>query len=262
MPQVADVWTESAPIRSYQVTPHGTASVLALCDLFQDAAGHHAAALGVSMQDLLDDGKAWVLAHLRMRIDRLPTWEEAVTIETWPSGLERLYATREFILRTEDDDPLAYGTSAWLVIDTERRRPLRPPRALFSLETPDRPAPLPYDVSDLPAPERADHERTFGVRYHDLDLNRHVNNVRYAEWALETLPPAWHDAHRCTDLALQFRAETTLGDTVYTTAQVDDPASDVRRVRHALRTNDRTVAHAVTRWTQRETAERDENART
>mgnify|MGYP006272419603 FL=1 len=247
----ADVWTESFPIRSYHVTPHGTASVLALCDLFQDAAGHHADALGVSMQDLLDDGKAWVLAHLRLQIDRLPRWEETAVIETWPSGLERLYATREFVLRTADGAPLAVGTSGWVVIDTARRRPVRPPRALGSLETPDRPAPLPHDTSDLPAPERTDHKRTFGVRYHDLDLNRHVNNVRYAEWALETLPPAWHDAHRCTHLALQFRAETMVGDTVRAVAQVETPSGVDAHVRHALHADDRTLAHATTGWTRR-----------
>jgi acyl-ACP thioesterase len=252
----ANVWIESFPLRTYHVTPHGTASVLVLCNWLQEAAGHHAEALDVSMQDLLDDGKAWVLAQLRVEIERLPRWDETVVVETWPSGLERLRATREFVLRTDADGPVATATSAWLVIDTDQRRPVRPPQALFTLETPDRSAPLPHDFADLPALDRTDHARTFDVRYHDLDLNRHVNNVRYAEWAIETLPPKVHDSHRCTGLALQFRAETTMGDTVHATAQVDDPADDnpaddERHVRHALRANDRTVARAVTRWARR-----------
>jgi len=253
MAPTADVWTETFRIRSYDVTPHGTASVLALCDYMQDAAGHHAAALGVSMQDLLDDGKAWVLARLQMNVHRLPEWEDEVILETWPSGLKRLFATREFVLHTGDaSDPVAQATSAWLVIDTDRRRPLRPPKLLHALETPDRDAPLTLGTDDLSAPERDDYAETFRVRYHDLDLNRHVNNVRYVEWAVETLPPDVLDAWRCTSLDLQFRAETTLGDPVRSVAQVDDE-DGTRTVRHRLThaTDDRVLALARTTWTRR-----------
>jgi acyl-ACP thioesterase len=251
MASSANIWTESFTVRSYEITPHGTASVLALCDYLQEAAGHHARALGVSMQDLLDDGRAWVLAHLRLDVDRLPEWDEEVVVETWPSGLDGLYATREFVLHAEADDAiLARGTSAWLVIDTERRRPLRPPRALYAIDTPDRPAPLPHDRADLPAPEEAPYAREFPVRYHDLDLNRHVNNVRYLEWALETLPAEVHDARRCTGVALQFQAETTLGDTVRATADPED-TTDPLRVRHRLERAEtaETLALAATTWT-------------
>ena len=254
----AGIWTERFRVRSYEITPRGTASVLALADYLQEAAGHHAAELGVSMQDLLDDGRAWVLARLRLDIDRLPKWEDDVVVETWPSGLDRLYATREFVLHDGSDEGgvLARGTSAWLVIDTDRRRPLRPPAMLRSLETPDRPPALAHDVSrDLPAPERTDAASTFTVRYHDLDVNRHVNNVRYLEWALETLPPEVLDARRCLSLQLQFSAETTLGDTVRATAQIGNdpeggPEGESLQVRHRLTHagDDRVLATAATQW--------------
>lgn len=244
----ADIWTEQVRIRASDVTPRGTASVPALVAHFQEAAGRHAAALGVSMQDLLAAGRAWVLARFRMEVDRLPRWGDRIEIETWPSGLDRVFATREFVVRGAEG-VLARGTSAWLVIDSERRRPLRPPSALHDLETPDRPAPLRSSETDLTAPARRDRERTFTVRYHDLDLNRHVNNVRYLEWALETLPPAVLDERRCTAVALQFEAEATLGDPVRATAELRDEEGGLRvghRLAHAE--SDRTLALARTTW--------------
>jgi acyl-ACP thioesterase len=247
----AEPWTESRRVRASDVTPDGTASVLALATYFQEAAGRHADALGVAMQDLLADGKAWVLARFRMEIERLPGWGEAVTLETWPSGLDRLYATREVVFRDAEGAVLATGTSAWLVIDTERRRPLRPPEALYEIDVPDRPAPLDGDEADLSAPTREDRSRRFTVRYHDLDLNRHVNNVRYLEWALETLPPEVLDEHRCAALALQFEAETTLGDPVRATAELRE-TGEALHVRHRLAhaETDRTLALAATTWTR------------
>lgn len=249
----AGIWTDEVRVRSYEVTPQGTASVLALADYFQEAAGRHADDLGLSMQDLLATGRAWVLAHFRLEIDRLPRWNEELTIETWPSGLERLFATREVIFRDGEGEALAQGTSAWLVIDTERRRPARPPAALHDLETPDRPAPLDAPVADdLPAPASADRERTVDVRYHDLDLNRHVNNVRYLEWALETLPVEILDERQCAALALQFEAEATLGDPVRAIAQIDDEDGPLQARHRLVQAEDnRTLALATTAWSAR-----------
>lgn len=245
----AGIWTDEVRVRSYDVTPHGTASVLALADYFQEAAGRHADELGVSMQDLLAEDRAWVLARFRLEIDRPPRWNDVITIETWPSGLERLFATREVVFRDEKGRSLARGTSAWIVIDTERRRPARPPSILHNIDPPDRPPPLDAGRDDVPAPDRVDRTRDFTVRYHDLDLNRHVNNVRYLEWALETLPAGVLDEQSCRALALKFEAEATLGDRVRATAELHH-GTEALRVRHRLAQaeTDRTLALATTTW--------------
>lgn len=87
------------------------------------------------------------------------------------------------------------------------------------------------------------------MRYHDLDVNRHVNNVRVVEWALETLPPEIHDIFWCTAFSLQFMAETRLHDLIRAVAQVE-PDGDDRRARHVLRRadDDHALAVALTRW--------------
>ena len=92
----------------------------------------------------------------------------------------------------------------------------------------------------------------FAVRYRDLDVNRHVNNVRVVEWALETLPPDIHDTFRCTAFSLQFMAETRLHDSIRAVAQVE-PDGDDRRARHVLRRadDDHALAVALTRWSSR-----------
>ena len=89
----AGIWTETIPVRSSDLTPHGPASVPALCVDLQEAAGHHADDLGVSLRRLQEEDQAWVLSHLHLELDRPPVRDETVTIETWPLGLEGLYAT-------------------------------------------------------------------------------------------------------------------------------------------------------------------------
>lgn len=251
------VWTESFPIRAYDVTPRGTVSPLALCDFMQEAAGNHASELGVSMEHLLEAGRAWVLGHLHLDVERYPAWHQTLSIETWPSGTDGIYATREFIVSDEGGE-CARATSAWLVIDTDRRRPLRPPAVLHEIDLPDRP-PAVEAARTRSSPPTGDvlSDRDFRVRFHDLDLNRHVNNVRYVEWAVETLDPSWLDAHELETLTLEFRAETTVDDTVRSTvhsrdtegASSDSSSSDFS-FRHLLKHDGdgRVLALATTTW--------------
>jgi medium-chain acyl-[acyl-carrier-protein] hydrolase len=243
-----DSWTESLRVRGHEVTPRGVVSLPALCTYLPDVAGRHAEALGVSMRSLRAENKAWILSHLHLTIDRLPRWEEEIVVETWPSDLDGLRATREFVLSV-DDTEVARATSAWLVFDTDRRRPARLPEAVHDLDLPDCSPVLPHAWDDVPRPQRTDHTQTFEARYSDLDLNRHVNSARLLEWALAPLPADHLDTHTCTEMRLQFRAETTLDDIVRSTVQIDD-TDEERRVRHALhRADDEQVLIAAdTRW--------------
>ncbi|PSQ87883.1 MAG: hypothetical protein BRD30_08080 [Bacteroidetes bacterium QH_2_63_10] len=91
-----------------------------------------------------------------------------------------------------------------------------------------------------------------GTRYEADRSRRPTAAVRYLDWALGTLPDDLLDAHQCTEVVLQFRAEATLGTPVRATAQTGD-ADDGPVARHALHhaDTDDLLAAARTRWIPR-----------
>lgn len=243
-----------ARLQPRDATLHGTLAMPALCAHLQDAAGTHARKLGVAQTDLLDQNQSWVLARLRVTLSRLPTWRDTLTIETWPSGLSGPFAQREFLFRV-DAEEVGRATSTWIVFDQTRRRPARPPRALHALDLPERPPALDADIPDVSPPNRTDHTRRFRVRFHDIDLNRHVNNARYVAWALETLPIDWLEAHTPRGFTLHFKSETTADTAVAADATVfaDGPAHAPTRIVHHLYDAEAgtTLALAETHWAAR-----------
>ncbi len=237
------VWTEPFVIRAYEVGPDEAASVLTVCDLLQEAAGEHARATDRDGFPLPSGGHAtWVMSRLRLRVARRPTIHEGVAVETWPSALDGLRATRDFRMTGDDGRVLAVATSLWFLIDVARRRPVRLPAAMDGFAAADKPRALTLGAPPH-APAEVEHAQTFAVRRSDLDRVGHANNVRFVEWALEALP----DAAGLREVDVLYRSEAVAGDDVASEA---GPLAGGARDHRLTRASDgRILALARTQWT-------------
>ena len=63
-----------------------------------------------------------------------------------------------------------------------------------------------------------DQSQIFTVRKSDLDLNKHVNNVRYVEWALACLP----EEYKAQQIDIKFLGEATEDDTAVAKSELQN----------------------------------------
>jgi medium-chain acyl-[acyl-carrier-protein] hydrolase len=211
---VKPVWEEQFTLTSYDVDFTGRLSVYGLLRRFQELAGAHAAHLGVGYDELRKEGLAWFLSRIRIDVHLLPEWGENVRLVTWPKGIDRLFARREFRMEDQARRPLLVATSAWLLVDTAKGRPRR-------VES------LPVDLTVLQADhaireplEKLPQGSAFTVAYEkevlpsDLDVNQHVNNAEYAKWVLDCFDADVQKSKRIRSLQLNYLEETFLRDRV------------------------------------------------
>jgi acyl-ACP thioesterase len=243
-------YRESYRIRSYETDPRGFVTPRTLCQLLQEAATGHAAALAIAVETLLDRGVAWVLSRLQLEVGRWPRGGEEITVETWPHAASRLVIERRFRVLDGDGAEIAHATTLWVVMDLERRRPIRLPD--FILEAIDRlvdPEARPVSPDKLAALEEPEHERRFEVRYTDLDMVRHVNNALYVQWAVESVPEDFLQEKLPAALDVHFLGECRLGDTVVSRSRRDDLGGRPSCLHLLVRDDGTEVARAGTRWT-------------
>lgn len=246
MDERAMVWSEGVRVRAHEVGPDGVAAMPALCNWLQEAAGNHATALTWGVENLQEQSLTWVLARLHLRVGRWPRWREELVVRTWPSGVARIYAVREFQL-SAGTEVLALGTSGWVVLDTANRRPVRPGAELAEMasRTPPRLLEDPFErLPELPAGGEAVEVR---VGRSDLDLNGHANNVRFVAWVLDGMPADEAARSVLAELEVDYRAEAREGDVLRVEAGPGGEAGTwLHRITRAA--DGREVARARTRW--------------
>lgn len=203
------LYRETFTIRTAEAGPSGRARLSTLCHLLQEAAGNHAEQLGVGMIELRESGRAWVLHRLQLEIERYPRRGSVVTVHTWPSGGDGIRALRDFEMKSEGGETLLRGLSHWLMIDLERRRPVRIPEEIMRYARESEGHVLPRPDGGLPSlsAEESGGMR-FRVRRSDLDLNEHLNNVRYLEWMQEAVG----EEMRIGGVDVEFHAECRYGE--------------------------------------------------
>lgn len=244
----SNVLREAFQIRSYEVDCHNRLSILALFSFMQEAAGKHAAALGVSIHQLRSENFTWLLSRLKIRIASYPGWNDHIHVSTWPSGTQQLFALRDFAINDSHDRIIAAAVSAWLVIDLQKRRPVRIAPFVERLKPVEGSHIMPDRLDKLPALSRHEHERNFAVRYSDLDINQHVNNVRFVEWVIEGVPPAVLKTSVPVEIEINFLAEAFYEDHIQSGCCCIDPNTSELLHRLTRRQDGRELARARTVW--------------
>ena len=108
-----------------------------------------------------------------------------------------------------------YGRSIWAMIDTESRQPTD----IFAI---DNGAINNWIVNDKPCPidkggrvkmsDDAQLVRTIDTYYNDVDINGHINSVKYIEHVLDLWDLDWYRDHQIKRFEIAYVAEAHAGD--------------------------------------------------
>ncbi len=201
------------PVRFYEVDPGGRLRPVMLLNYLQDAASEHTVRLGISITELQARGVTWVLSRCRVQFLRHAQSGDTVRVRTWPAGRKGLFSIRDFEVTDQQNNRLALATSAWALVDLASGRPLRVDRVLPDFPRHEERV-LEFTGKTLPELAEAATEVPFRVRRADHDINRHVNNTVYAEWALEAVPFDIASTCRLSGLDIAYRAPAHSGERI------------------------------------------------
>ena len=187
-----------------------------------NAADFHSSARGFGMKYLMSIHRSWVLSRLAIEMTEMPRQYTRFSVETWVESAMRYFTSRNFAVlcqQPSDSDPqprvCGYGRSIWAMIDTETRQPTD----IYDI---DNGAIDNWIVADKACPidkggrvrmsAGARLARTIDTYYNDVDINGHVNSVKYIEHVLDLWPIEWYRDHAVRRFEVAYVAEAHAGD--------------------------------------------------
>lgn len=202
-------------IPSYDVSLNGQTKFYTLCNILLDSAAVHANKFRFGYHDMRKENVYWVLSRFHIIMHEYPSMDDRIIVETWPKGVNKLFFMRDYRILSADDKLLTTATTAWLILDGNTGRPKKMPEnnSLHSFHIDDLHAiePVPDKLPKITEPDR--HRPVF-ARYSDLDINKHVNAVKYIEWVQDCYPQEIYEKQNVKEFQINYQSETRYGEEV------------------------------------------------
>ena len=180
-----------------------------------NAADFHSTDRGFGMKYLLTINRSWVLSRLAIEMTEMPRMYTRFFVETWVESAMRYFTSRNFRVVDAEGKVYGYGRSIWAMIDTESRQPTD----IYAI---DNGAINQWIVNDkecsidkggrVKMSDQATFVQTIDTHYNDVDINGHINSVKYIEHLLDLWPLDWYRAHTVKRFEIAYVAEAHAGD--------------------------------------------------
>ena len=207
-------------IHYYEVDIHKRALMTSIINYLGDMAMYQSEILGVGIDHLKENDLAWVLYKWDITMNTYPLLNETIKVQTSAYSFRRFYAYRKHEIIDEKGNIIGHANSVWILINLGRRRPVRIMEGMYEAYGIEDSKNAPIEIEDIQAISQVHSEKSFQVRYSDIDTNMHVNNVKYVAWALETVPKDIVLNYELKNIKVTYEKETRYGETIKVNTEI------------------------------------------
>lgn len=180
-----------------------------------NCAGFHAADRGFGIASLNESHYTWVLSRLAIELEDMPRQYEDFSIQTWVENVYRLFTDRNFAILNKDGKVIGYARSVWAMISLQTRKPadlltLHGGSITDYICEHDCPIAKPGRIKVTEETPLAEYQ----TKYSDIDINGHVNSIKYIEHILDLFPMEWFRDRQIKRFEMAYVAESYYGDTL------------------------------------------------
>ncbi len=159
----------------------------AVLGMLQEAATQAALALGASGPEVLEKYNClWMVARNWVELDAPLRWNDEVLVRTWHRGAAGVSSIRDFDV-FRDGRPIGQGVSTWVLVEAGSHKLFRMRELKEFQGTDGGELNKSIKLHRVPMPETFDGRVRRDMRYSDTDINGHINNIHYADFACDAL---------------------------------------------------------------------------
>lgn len=188
-------------------------------DLLENTACIHSEVAGYGVNQMEQTHLSWVLLHWKVHIFKRVPFHTAITIKTWAKAANKCLTYRDFEVYDENNELIGIATSKWSLVNTQTGGIAKITPEIIGCYSPEDNKNVfgEVNISKLKEPEDITTMKpcyTFTVSRRDIDMNHHLNNVYYLDYAIEALPEEVYQNLNSNEFEIMYKNGAKLGETV------------------------------------------------
>jgi len=245
---ITNYFDKEFELRYFEVNKLGKASPTTILTLLEETAAEHCASINYSLYQLEKENIGWVLISGVLEMERYPNYKEKITIRTWLSEYTGIKGLRENIIYDSENNIIGRAKGIWVFFNIERRRPVKIFDDIIEKWSFSKEESINYNVSEkIPVIDKPDYELKFKVNGYDTDMNKHVSNIKYLQWVLESVPEEIINNYYLHSIDGRFIAEANYGQNILSlTKKETNDTSFIHTIK--IDGSDKVCARARTIW--------------
>lgn len=214
--------------------------IKSLLSFLEDTGGIHSNKVGYGLLDIPQKKKSWMLLNWKIKIISKPHYAETLRIKTWSRKMDKLYAYRDFEIYNEKNDLVAIASSKWVCIDTEKMSITKIDDDLKKSYTIEDKKVFDEEIEKLKEPENYTNECEIEITKDMIDVNGHVHNLEYVDFASHILP--YDVMQNAMNFEIMYKKEIKENDIIKCFYAIENETHMV-----VIKNQDESIVHAIVR---------------
>lgn len=158
-------------------------------------------------QEELQQVYGWILVKQTLRLHKPVMINDALTISTRAGKSSRIQFTRLYDIQDENQMYIGGVYSSWTFIDIQKRKIVRPDKVGIVIPEIEEYHHEVEAYQEIKEDISLSCKATRKVVYSDIDVNLHMNNYRYIEWAMDVMDYTVFKTHYISETSMVFKKE-------------------------------------------------------
>jgi acyl-ACP thioesterase len=208
MPLHQEISTKDFAVRFSDCDHTSHVRLSSIFKFMEEAAVFDSERNGFGIWKMVQNGYTYAVSRVKLRINHIPVWGEQLTISTWTKEFyNHKVALKDYSIFDAQGNAIAQATSSWLLVNLKTGKAEDPENAPFLPPLFPEHEALSEHLELLEARPDPQVVLSKQARYSDLDMNRHVNNCRYVDWAMDALSLQEIKDHPIRSLQMNYLAQ-------------------------------------------------------
>lgn len=216
-------YEKSYEVHYYECDKNLNCTIETIMNYLSDIGNKHAESRNVGIDYLNARNLTWVFYKYNIKINRYPKYGENIRVKTIAQQFKKFYALRYYEIYDENDKKIIEGSAVFLLIDMLKRRAVRitdDQYEAYDVDKESKSRDLIGRLQRLEKVKEREFINEFKVRYSDIDSNNHVNNVKYVQWVMDTIPKEIIDNSKLKEIDILYEKECYYDDMVTCVCEV------------------------------------------